>query len=108
MPFQPGNKHSVGKGRPKGSKNKRGTLQEAIKQFIHGNLEDLQHEYDHSISFATTARLIAELLPYAIPKLQATAIQTQYDKLDDESLEALVETLKDKVITDNQPLKAVK
>ena len=101
--FQKGHKLSVGYGRPKGRRNYKQTIQDRLTQFLLGNVEDLQREYDRDMSTSQKIRLFEVLLPFASPKLQATAI-SQFERLDDDTLDTLVDSLKQKVLEDKKTI----
>lgn len=103
--FQPGNKLSLGIGRPRGSKNKSADLQKKVTDFLLGNMADLQREYDRNMSTGQKIKCTEILMPFVIPRLMATAIQNTYQTLDDQTLELMVDRLKQKVLKENKPIK---
>ena len=103
--FQPGNKLSLGKGRPRGSRRKNEDLQKKVTDFLLGNMADLQKEYDRNMSTGQKIKCKEILMPFVIPKLMATAIQNTYQTLDDQTLELMVDRLKQKVLKESNPIK---
>jgi hypothetical protein len=102
MAFKPGNKLSLGKGRPVDSKNRKITIQERATEFLLGNFEDLQREYRRDMSVGQKIKLFEVLLPFASPKLQATATMTAYDRLSEADAKRLVDQLKQRVLESDQ------
>jgi hypothetical protein len=92
--FQPGNK---GGGRKPGSKNRKPTIQALIEKLWHIKYQDLSHEYDY-MTAGQKLKFWEIMLPFASPKLQASAIQTKYDSLKKEDAKMLVEELRKRVI----------
>ena len=91
------------KGRPKGSKNeKTECIRQWVLQLISTNAKDLLKDFQ-SLSLEQQWKVIATLLPYAIPKQQETKISGDIDlnSLSDEQLERLVEGLANKVLEDD-------
>lgn len=89
--FLPGNS-----GRPKGSTNK---FRDKVKQFLEDNWPKLQEDFDNMEPTARV-KLMADLLPYVVSRLQSTSITDSegsdiahtlpdIDKLTDEELRFL-------------------
>ncbi len=57
-------------GRRPGSKNK---LRETIKTFVEANLEDLQNHFDQIDSPKEKIKLLIEMMPYVVPRLQGVS-----------------------------------
>jgi hypothetical protein len=84
--FKPGNKLSLGRGRPPGSKNRKATLQAVAHKSLLERMEDLNNAY-WEMSPSAKLRYFEVMLPYATPRLQATSIN-KWDHKSDEELEA--------------------
>lgn len=89
-------------GRPKGHKNEKTEyIRQWVLQLISTNAKELLKDFQ-LLSLEQQWRVIATLLPYAIPKQQETKISGDIDlnSLTDEQLERLVEGLANKVLED--------
>lgn len=90
--FTKGNKD--GKGRPKGAVNKTtGLLREMITDFLFENFEKVKKDF-LKLQPKERAKLYCDLLPYRLPKLQATSIDFNLERLTDEQLNEIIEQLK--------------
>lgn len=62
-------------GKPKGATNKvHNKVKEAIVKFLEDNVDDIQESFD-SLNAAQKLQFIAEVLPYAAPKLKQTELE---------------------------------
>ena len=94
--FLPGNP-----GRPKGSTNK---FRDKVKQFLEANWPKLQEDFDNMEPTARV-KLMADLLPYVVSRLQSTSItddegntvhpQIDLNKLSDSALHELLNSIND-------------
>ena len=74
MPFEKG-KSGNEKGRPKGSGNKDlEPIRKAFKDFVEGNLEQVQKDYNDLDSAKDRLYFILNIAEYCIPKLQRTEL----------------------------------
>jgi len=77
-------------GRPKGIPNKNSEkIREAIQRFLAGNLKRLQSDFDSLKSPAQRLQFFERLLKFVVPPPQ-----NELERLDDESLDRLIEKLK--------------
>ena len=84
MGLRPGHTNNPN-GRPRGSKDKVNTeIKEMVKQFISGNLKNLQKNYDTLVP-ARKLKFFESLLQYVIPKQRDLKI-SEYEEYSDEQL----------------------
>ena len=82
-------------GRPKGSLNRTTTeIKEMINQFISGNLEDLQNNYD-LLDPKDKLQFFRDLLKFVIPAKESNEINI--NALSDNELERLTDNLFEKL-----------
>jgi len=82
-------------GRPKGSKNRTTTeIKEMINQFISGNLEDLQGNYDQ-LEAKDKLQFFRDLLKFVIPAKESNEINI--NSLTESELEKLTDSLLEKL-----------
>ena len=80
----PKNRTNNPNGRPKGSKNKSSeAIRKAVIDLLERNIEELQKDFKF-LNHRDKLKVIIALLPYALPKLQATAYN-----IDSDSQEAI-------------------
>lgn len=85
-------------GRPKGSVNRTTSeIKELINQFISGNLEDLQSNYDQ-LDPEKKLQFFRDLLRYVIPTQQSNEINI--NALSDSELERLTDSILNKFKSD--------
>lgn len=83
-------------GRPKGSKNKAGAeLRLKIGEFLNSNFSTLEADF-MAMMPQERLRMFASLLPYCIGKKQELSIESQLSSLQDDDLNEIIETLKNK------------
>ena len=81
-------------GRPVGSKSKpTSKLRETITSFLESSFQQVKNDFK-DLPARDRARLFCDLLQYAVPKLQAMALETQFEMLTDEQLDEIIERLK--------------
>ena len=81
-------------GRPKGIPNKVTTdLREWITNFLENNREQIQQDWK-GLEPKDRIVLFEKLLKYALPTLQATSLITDFERLTDEQLDDVIESLK--------------
>lgn len=93
MAFKKG-KSGNANGRPTGSANKAtGDLRQWISTFIEGNKEQITADWQ---TLEPKDRIVQfeRLLKYAVPTLQATTLNTDFDKLTDSQLDQVINELK--------------
>jgi hypothetical protein len=80
-------------GRPKGSLNKTtAEIKELINEFISGNMEDLQSNYDQ-LDPKDKLQFVRDLLKFVIPTQQAQALNI--NSLSESELDLLIERITD-------------
>lgn len=84
-------------GRPKGSKNQKNVaLRVTIQNFLEGNFEQIIQDFQ-ALEPAQRIRLYTDLLPYALPRLEAVPVnetELSIDYLSPEALEQLTQHIK--------------
>jgi len=81
-------------GRPKGTPNKITTeLRQWITSFLEDNREQIQADW-MELEPKDRIVLFEKLLKYALPTLQAMQLETEFDRLPDDQLDAIIESLK--------------
>jgi len=84
-------------GRPKGTPNRiTAELRDWISYFIHDNKEKIQEDFD-SLTPRDRVVLFEKLLKYALPVLQTTTLQTDFERMTDTQLDHIIEDLKQTV-----------
>lgn len=81
-------------GRPKGAKNKYGIdLKERISDFLNANFDVIKEDF---INLQPKDRLkfYNDLLQYYIPKIKSESIEIDFERLDDDQLDEIIERLK--------------
>lgn len=97
MPFKKGESGNTN-GRPKGSKNKvNEELRESIGEFLNVEFDKLKRDF-RKISPAARMKFFTDLLPYAIPRLQNTSVELDFERLTDEQLDEMMERLKNEAL----------
>ncbi len=82
-------------GRPKGSKNKTGTeLRRKIADFLAGQFDAIAADFD-ALEAKERYKLFVALLPYCIGKKQDLTFEGQVNRLSDDELEEVIDTLKE-------------
>lgn len=79
-------------GRPKGAKNKStGQIRERIQSLFDDNFQMIQEDLE-SLEPKDRLKFLTDLLPYLVPKLQATTYSTKIDldSMTDEDLDKLI------------------
>lgn len=93
MKWQKG-KSGNASGRPKGARNKVGVeLRQKIADFLEGNFDDVAEDFG-ALDAKERCRFFVSLLPYCIGKKQDVTLEGQVDRLSDDELNELLETLK--------------
>ena len=82
-------------GRPKGAVNKASAaIRERITAFLDANFDQVQKDFQSpQLSVKDKLKFYTDLLPYAVPKLQATTLDINFDALTDEQLETIIQNL---------------
>jgi hypothetical protein len=81
-------------GRPKGTPNRiTAELRDWISSFIHDNKEQIQEDFN-SLSPRDRVVLFEKLLKYALPVLQTTTLQTDFERMTDAELDKIIDELK--------------
>ena len=81
-------------GRPKGRPNKKTQdLRLWINCLLDSNREVIQQDF-LKLSPKDRVILFSTLLKFVLPTLQAVQVQTDFDKLSDEDLQKIIDTLK--------------
>jgi hypothetical protein len=85
-------------GRPKGASNKlTHHLRETLTDFLEANFNKVKADFE-SLPPKERARLYCDLLQYGLPKLQAIQLETDLERLPDEQLDAIIDSLKGSAI----------
>lgn len=93
MPFKKGQSGNP-TGKPPGAKNKIGIqLRETISNFLINNFDVIQKDFK-KLQPKDRAKLYCDLLQYGLPRLQAISNEFQFEKLTDDQLTEVIETLK--------------
>lgn len=93
MPFKKGQSGNP-TGKPPGAKNKIGIqLRETISNFLIDNFDVIQKDFK-KLQPKDRAKLYCDLLQYGLPRLQAISNEFQFEKLTDDQLTEVIETLK--------------
>ena len=94
MKGQPNNPN----GRPKGIPNKVTTdLRQWITNFLEENREQIQDDWK-ALEPKDRIMLFEKLLKYALPTLQAMQLETSFERLPEDQLDAIIENLKQSVL----------
>lgn len=81
-------------GKPKGTLNKLPRdLRQSITDFLNENFEEVLIEWG-KLGGRDKVNFYKDLLQYAIPKLQNVEIDTDFDRLNDEQLDRIIEGLR--------------
>jgi hypothetical protein len=81
-------------GRPKGSQNKAGSeLRQKISDFLSGHFATIVADFDE-MEPRERVRLFIGLLPYCIGKKQDLTIDGKIDRMSDDELDEIIESLK--------------
>lgn len=81
-------------GRPKGTTNKTtAQLREMVTGFLEDNFEQVKADFN-LLTPKNRVKLYCDLLQYGLPKLQAVQIETEFDRLPEDQLDAIIESLK--------------
>jgi len=85
-------------GRPKGTPNRvTAELRDWISFFIHDNKEKIQEDFN-SLNPRDRVVLFEKLLKYALPVLQTTTLQTDFERMTDAELDKVIDELKKTVL----------
>lgn len=96
MAFEPGISGNP-QGRPKGSKTKSTVLlRDAITNFLDEGFETVKNDF-HSLKPRERVRLYCDLLQFGLPKLQSVELNTEFDRMTDAELIAIIEGLRNNI-----------
>lgn len=92
MPFTKGNSGNPS-GRTPGSPNKiTRELRELITGFLMDRFDQVRADFD-KLPLKDRARVYIDLLAYVLPKQQATAFDLSVDKLTDQQIDEIIQTI---------------
>jgi len=81
-------------GRPKGATNRTGTqLREMINDFLENNFEKVVSDFKE-LKPKDRVKLYCDLLQYGLPRLQAVQLETEFERLPEDQLQAIIDSLK--------------
>lgn len=81
-------------GRPKGKPNKiTGTLRDWLAEFIDSKRQQIEADWQ-ALEPKDRIVMFEKLVKYVLPTLQATTIQTDFEKLSDSELDHIIKELK--------------
>lgn len=93
MPFEKGISGNP-EGRPKGATNRTSTqLREMITDFLENNFEKIVNDFTE-LKPKDRVKLYCDLLQYGLPRLQGVQLETDFERLPDDQLQAIIEGLK--------------
>ena len=93
MAFEKGNSGNP-EGRPKGAVNKTSSqLRETITDFLDNNFEKIVTDFE-GLKPKERVKVYCDLLQYGLPRLQAIQLETDFERLTDEQLDDIIESLK--------------
>lgn len=93
MPFNKGQSGNPN-GKPSGTKNKLGIqLRETISNFLSENFDLITQDFKE-LPPKDRTKLYCDLLQYGLPRLQAISTEFQFERLTDEQLTEVIESLK--------------
>lgn len=80
-------------GKPPGTKNKiNAELRERINDFLNGNFETVATEFD-KLEPKDKLKFYTDLLQYGLPKLQATSLELDFEKMTESDLDQIIDRL---------------
>lgn len=81
-------------GRQAGTPNKVTTdLRQSIQAFLDANWPQVQKEFN-ALEAKDKLQFIDKMLAYSLPKLQATSLTMDFERLTDDQLDVIIENLK--------------
>lgn len=93
------------KGKPLGAKNKTSEkLRATISSFLELEFKTIQKDFK-TLSPKERAKLYADLLPFAVPKLQAMSLEMDFGKMSEEQLDEIIDKLKQQAHEQKQTTK---
>jgi len=82
-------------GRQRGGLNKLPRdLRQSITEFLQANFDEVVKEWEELENPRDKLNFYRDLLRYAVPVLQSTQLTTDFEKLTDEQLDYIIESLK--------------
>lgn len=88
-------------GRPKGVRNRETEMIRGfLEKLVTDNQETIKIDFE-SLRPIQRIRLIIDLLPYVVPKLQATSLELDLNSLPDEAIDKLYDKIMSAVTTSN-------
>jgi hypothetical protein len=92
MPFEPGVSGNPA-GKPKGAKTKVNLeLREKITAFLDGEFETVQEDFK-KLEPKDKLKFYTDLLQYGLPKLQNTSLGFDFESLNDDQLDEIIQRL---------------
>ena len=94
MPFKKGTSGNIA-GKPKGTTNKASNqLRELISGFLEDRFQDVVNDFK-KLSPKERVKSYTDLLQFAVPKLQNTSLDVDFERLDEDQLDEIIERLKE-------------
>lgn len=83
-------------GRPDGSKNKvNEELRSMISDFLNGEFDNIKTQFEN-LKPNEKVKFYVDLLQYALPKMQAVSVASEFENFTDEQLDQIIDGLKNK------------
>ena len=82
-------------GRPKGTKNRiSNDLRQSISDFLNLNFSTIKSDFEE-LTPKDRVKFYTDLLQFAVPKLQNTSLDIDFERMDEDQLDEIIERLKE-------------
>ena len=82
-------------GRPKGTKNKiSNDLRQSISDFLNLNFKTIETDFK-KLNPRDRVKFYTDLLQFAVPKLQNTSLDIDFERMDEDQMDEIIERLKE-------------